>query len=114
MTRQLPMRRCFSIVRMTLVVTATFAPAIVLQSAVRAADLADQAHSLRKVPADAVFYSASLRLKEQWDIFLGSKAYAKLMEIPLIQLGKMQAGFQWQQASQPAIVQVRDYIASPA
>ena len=56
----------------------------------QAADLAEQAHSLRKVPADAAFYSSSLRLKEQWDAFVGSKAYGKLMEIPLVQLAKMQ------------------------
>ena len=67
----------------------------------RAADLAEQAHSLRQVPADAAFYSASLRLREQWHVFTGSKAYGKLMEIPLVQLGKMQATFQWQQTNEP-------------
>ncbi|HEX4413972.1 MAG TPA: hypothetical protein VH107_10125, partial [Lacipirellulaceae bacterium] len=80
----------------------------------RAADLAEQAHSLRKVPADSAFYTASLRFKEQWDIFRDSKAFSKLMEIPLIQLAKMQVTFQWQQASQPIVAQVREYIESSA
>ncbi len=76
------------------------------------ADLADQAHSLRKVPADASFYSASLRLKEQWHNFIGSKAYGKLMEIPLIQFAKMQISFQWQQSEEPVVAKFRDYIQS--
>ena len=80
----------------------------------RAAELAEQAHSLNKVPADAAFYSASLRLKEQWDAFAGSKAYSKLMEIPLIQLGKMQLMFQWQQSNEPTVAKLREYLQSPA
>jgi hypothetical protein len=66
------------------------------------------------VPADSAFYTASLRTKEQWDAFLGSKAYGKLMEIPLIQLAKMQVAFQWQQSNEPTVAQVREYIQSPA
>jgi hypothetical protein len=57
---------------------------------IRAAGLVEQAHSLRAVPEDAAFYSASLRLKEQLDIFLNSKTYQRLMEIPVLQLAKMQ------------------------
>jgi len=77
-----------------------------------AAELADQAHSLRLAPADVAFYSASLRLREQFNLLLQSKAYARLMEIPLIQLGKMQAMFQWQQSAHPTITKVRDYVQS--
>ncbi|HEX5472696.1 MAG TPA: hypothetical protein VFW73_12470 [Lacipirellulaceae bacterium] len=80
----------------------------------KAADLAEQAHSLRKVPADAAFYSASLRLREQWHAFKSSKAYAKLMEIPLVQFAKMQVEFQWQQSEQPAVAKFRGYVQSPA
>src|SRR3954471_12637014 len=78
----------------------------------QAADLAEQAHSLRKVPADATFYSASLRLRDQWHVFKDSKAYAKLMEIPLIQFAKMQVTFQWQQSEQPTVAKIRDYVQS--
>jgi hypothetical protein len=114
MTRQLSIHDRASIVRMAIV--ALFALALVVSNGLfaRAADLADQAHSLRKVPADAAFYSSSLRLKEQWDSFIKSKAYSKLMEIPLVQLGKMQVGFQWQQSNEPPIAQLREYIESPA
>jgi hypothetical protein len=77
------------------------------------AELVEQAHSLRAVPADAAFYSASLRLKEQLDIFLESNAYRRLMEIPIIQLGKMQLTFQWQQAAMPQVATFKEYLESP-
>lgn len=77
------------------------------------AEVAEQAHSLRAVPADAAFYSASLRLKEQLDIFLASNAYARLMEIPVIQWAKTQATVQWQQSPQETVAKVREYVQSP-
>jgi hypothetical protein len=54
--------------------------------------------SLRKVPADAVFYSSSLRLGEQMDAFHKSKALAKLMALPAIKFA-MQHGHE--EASKP-------------
>ena len=102
------------LIRTTFVALATLAFANVLLANARAADLAEQAHSLKKVPADASFYSASLRFKEQWHSFLESKAFAKLMEIPLVQMAKMQITFQWQQSEQPTIAKVREYVQSPA
>jgi hypothetical protein len=93
-----------------------FAIVLIASTAVQrsssAAELAEQAHSLRAVPADAAFYSASLRLKDQCDILLESKAYAKLMEIPLIQFAKMQAVYQWQESSEPNIAEFREYFES--
>jgi len=86
--------------------------AICAPQASRAADLSEQAKSLRKVPADASFYSASLRMRDQWHVFKDSKAYAKLMEIPIVQFAKMQASFQWQQSEQPTVAKVRDYLQS--
>src|SRR5262245_56424876 len=47
--------------------------------------------SLKKVPADAMFYSTSLRLGEQFDIFAKSKAHAKLMSLPVVQLAMKHA-----------------------
>src|SRR4051812_39287169 len=85
----------------------------VLLANAQGADLAEQAHSLKKVPADASFYSANLRFKEQWHSFLGSKAYAKMMQIPLVQMGKMQITYQWQQSEESHIAKFREYIQSP-
>ncbi len=81
-------------------------------SRAQAAGLADQAHSLRTVPADVAIYSASLRFKEQLDIFLASNAYRRLMEIPIVQMGKLQVMFQWQQSQEPAIARFREYFDS--
>ncbi len=116
MTRQLSVAaaRYSSINHISPFVGAVLVAIIICGLSVRAADLAEQAHSLKKVPADAAFYSASLRMKEQWEMFRGSKAYGKLMEIPLVQLAKMQISFQWQQNNTPAIAKVREYFESPA
>src|SRR4051812_37019791 len=48
--------------------------------------------SLDLVPADAAFYTASLRNREQLDAVLKSKAYAALRELPAVKeaLGKVQ------------------------
>ncbi len=45
------------------------------------------AGSLEFVPADASFYSASLRLKEQFDIARQSKAWKRFQKIPIVQMG---------------------------
>ena len=49
--------------------------------------------SLDIVPADAAFYSAMLRNREQYDAIVNSKAFAKIKAIPYVQmgLGMMQA-----------------------
>jgi hypothetical protein len=78
-----------------------------------AAELVDSAKSLRFAPADVAFYSASLRLEEQFDLFLGSRAYERLMQVPVVQLAKMQVAFQWQQSPEPTIAKVREYFQSP-
>src|SRR5262245_43052662 len=78
----------------------------------QAAGLTDQAHSLRTVPADVSFYSASLRLKEQLDIFLASNTYNRLMQIPVVQMAKLQLQFQWEQSPEPAVARFREYFNS--
>ena len=75
--------------------------------------MAEQAHSLRVVPVDAAFYSASLRLKEQLDIFLESTTYQRLNEIGLVQIGKAQLMLLWQQAAMPQVAEFRQYVESP-
>jgi hypothetical protein len=114
MSQQLGNSLRILVLRGTFVALAMLAFAGLLLEHARGADLAEQAHSLRKVPADVSFYSASMRLKEQWHNFLSSKAYAKLMEIPLVQVAKMQISYQWQQSEEPTISKFRDYFESPA
>ena len=114
MARQLETSRRIWLIRTITTALATVILASTSLNCANAADLADQAHSLRKVPADASFYSASLRLREQWHAFKSSKANAKLMEIPLVQFAKMQVEFQWQQSENPHLAKFRDYVQSPA
>lgn len=44
-------------------------------------------NSLDFVPADAAFYASSMRMKEQLEILLSSKAWARLMELPAAKMG---------------------------
>lgn len=90
----------------------TLAFTILPATVARAAELSDQVHSLTIAPADAAFYSASLRQREQLELFLTSKAYARLLEVPIIQLAKMQLGFQWEQSSHPVVAELRKYVRS--
>lgn len=50
----------------------------------RAADVDNS--SLKLMPADAAFYSTSLRMREQFDIIANSKAWAKLRSLPAVKL----------------------------
>src|SRR3954447_22126465 len=60
---------------------------VALAAPARAADPAPAPDtSLALVPADAAFYTASLRLGEQLDAFLKSNAYAKLKSLPAARL----------------------------
>jgi len=72
----------------------------------RAEDL-KQTTSLRFVPASAAFYTSSLRLREQYDIFVGSRAFERLQTLPFVQLGV--AAFN-QQYSSPDFAEVRKFL----
>jgi hypothetical protein len=114
MTLQLTSNRRTSFARVAMIFAVMMTSIAASRLPVRGAELAEQAHSLTKVPADSAFYSSTLRIKEQVDAFVESKAYAKLMQIPLVQTMKMMAVFQLQQSPQPAIAQIREYLESPA
>ncbi len=47
------------------------------------------------VPGDAAFYSSSLRNREQIDALLGSKAWAKLMNMPIVKMGLAKLEEEW-------------------
>jgi hypothetical protein len=59
-----------------------FGLAAALAGSARGDDLAKVEGSIHKVPADVAFYSSSLRIGEQVDAFLKSRAYAKLRSLP--------------------------------
>jgi hypothetical protein len=54
-----------------------------------AAELDKLDTALKLVPADAAFYSAMMRNREQLEAIAGSNAWAKLREMPVVQMGLM-------------------------
>jgi hypothetical protein len=56
---------------------------------------ADEPASLALVPADASFYAGATHLREQYDAFIGSRAVAKLREMPIVQMGLALAQAKW-------------------
>jgi hypothetical protein len=58
--------------------------ALTLVGPAPADDLAKLDTSLNKVPADVAIYGSALRLGEQLDLFLKSKAYEKLSSLPAV------------------------------
>lgn len=59
----------------------------VLAAPARAAEATPTDTSLRWVPEDAAFYASMTRNKEQLDILLKSKAWARLTDLPLVKMG---------------------------
>jgi len=78
----------YRFVRLSIFVALT---ALVVAAArpVAAGDLAKLDTSLKLIPADAAFYSSMLRNREQFDAVKNSKALAKIMEMPVVQMGLM-------------------------
>jgi hypothetical protein len=93
-----------------------FAVVIALAIALLAAPQAQAAekigNSLDLVPADASFYSASLRMKEQLDILLKSKAWARLMEMPALKMALGMAKTELEKPGGPK-AQWDDFMENP-
>jgi hypothetical protein len=77
-----------------------------------AADLDKAAPSLQWIPQDAAFYSVMLRNKEQIDVILKSKAWARLSELPAVQLAWKTIHEQLAQAEAPW-AQIHQFIQQP-
>ena len=58
--------------------------------------------SLKLIPADAAFYSSSLRGREQLDAFLGSNAWQKIKTMPSVQMGLAIFNAKTQEEGSPA------------
>jgi hypothetical protein len=73
--------------RFTLWSTVFVAACLNSSAAMAAAPAALAGSGVATAPADAAFFSSTLRLKEQIDIFMDSNAWAKLRELPAISRG---------------------------
>lgn len=80
---------------------------------VQAQTLADHAHSLEAIPGDASFYVAWLKNREQVDAMVKSNAWKKLMAVPAVSMGLMQAQAYWEYPSDERLLQVKDWIEGP-
>jgi hypothetical protein len=68
----------------------------------RAADATQVAGSLRWIPADAAYYSASLHSREQWNAIQQSRAWTKLKALPLVQTARQKIEAEWKEDGQLA------------
>ncbi|OHB80445.1 MAG: hypothetical protein A2W31_01210 [Planctomycetes bacterium RBG_16_64_10] len=77
---------------------------------VGAEDALAETTSLKLVPADTGLYVAWLRNKEQAEHVLHSKAFARLQEIPVVQMGWFFLQAQWQSTDNEFIAAARDWV----
>lgn len=68
--------------------------------------------SLSLAPADAAFYSATLRGKEQYDLVMQSNAWKKLKNMPAVQMGMMFLQFQLSDPQSP-VAQAKEALEAP-
>jgi hypothetical protein len=68
--------------------------------------------SLRLVPANAAFYSSMLRNREQVEAVLKSRAWARLMEMPAVQMGLAMLKAQSEEPGSP-VAQAQAFLANP-
>ena len=73
----------FSVIAIALVATGWLVPSA------SAGELDKMDNSLRLVPEDAAFYSSMMRNREQIEAVVGSNAWARIKEMPIVQMGMM-------------------------
>ena len=69
--------------------------------------------SLRWIPETASFYVSSQRMAEQWNRIAESRAYKRLLEMPLVQLGIGQLRAQWDEDSDDEYGQFKAFLKAP-
>lgn len=95
-----------------LMIAAAFVATPLAASATPPADMRSHAKSLEVVPADAAFYLAWLKNREQIDLMLQTNAWRRLTTIPMLQLGWSQVETQWRFPSDPTVQLVKDWVES--
>ena len=82
--------RCFRLVMAAVVLIGAWLAAPVI-GVVAAEPAILRSSSLRSVPVDAEFFYAWLRNREKWNAVVTSEAWDRVMQLPLVQYGKLQA-----------------------
>lgn len=78
----------------------------------KAADVREST-SLSFVPDNVAFYSLSLRMQEQYQALVGSKAFATLRQLPAVQMGVGFASLMWNNPTDERIAQVKAALDQP-
>lgn len=79
----------------------------------RAADPVRESTSLKFAPGNAAFYTSFQRNAEQWNAFAKSNAYAKLLSMPVIQMGLAQATAFWNDPDNPQLTMIKAMLDMP-
>lgn len=58
--------------------------------------------SLKFIPADAAFYSSSMRMRQRFDAFVKSRAFARLSSLPAVKKSVVEMIKAWSEASEKA------------
>jgi hypothetical protein len=77
------------------------------------ADALQDGTSLKFAPADVSFYASLLRTREQYEKVANSKAIAKLMQMPPVQMGLFVAKAQWENPENPQVAMFKQMLAQP-
>lgn len=103
-------RRFFGLLAVTVVALATLGWTATRPAA--AADLDKIDASLKLIPDNAAFYASSLRLGEQFQAVKNSRAWAKIMAMPVVKMG---LGALDQETAKPGSVpaQIKAALESP-
>lgn len=86
--------------------------ALFCEATVRADDVRETT-SLKFAPADVEFYSTSLRLREQYDAFVNSNAFATLSQMPSLQMGLGMMRMMWDNPQDPRVAEVKAALEQP-
>ena len=78
----------------------------------KAADVREST-SLSFVPENVAFYSVSLRMQEQYQAFVGSKAFAALQQLPIVQMGTGFVSLMWNNPSDERVAQIKTALQQP-
>ena len=69
--------------------------------------------SLRWIPETASFYVSSQRMAAQWNRIAESRAYKRLLEMPLVQMGIGQLKAKWNETSDDQYGKFKSFLNAP-
>lgn len=69
--------------------------------------------SLGLIPADAAFYSATLRNREQFDAVANSKTWARITKLPFYQMAVQHFKKQYEEGDDPFLASFRQWMKQP-